>query len=115
MRFQHQVRDGTSYRKPIGYTSWRQRTFQLPRQWGKLSLSFLNISTEMLVANSLKIKIISQESDFLVYATVPTVERQKIIDITTPWYYGTLEFLIPVLDDGANIDAVVKPFQWMVK
>ncbi len=36
------------------------------------------------------------------------------MDLTTPWNYGYLAFLIPVPDNVANISAVVKPFQWPV-
>lgn len=56
-----------------------------------------------------------QECDLLVHGVFPTPERQKMIDITTPWYYTTLEFLIPMLDDVANINAIVKPFKWEVE
>lgn len=41
--------------------------------------------------------------------------RMKIVDLTMPWLYDTLGFLIPVMsDDVANTNAVIKPFQWMV-
>ncbi|XP_059352708.1 glutamate receptor ionotropic, kainate 2-like isoform X1 [Daphnia carinata] len=50
--------------------------------------------------------------DFLVTAVVPTWERNKVVDLTLPWDYTTLTFLIPVHTDTANIKSVVKPFQW---
>jgi hypothetical protein len=31
-----------------------------------------------------------------------------------PWIYDYFSFLIPVPDESANINAVVKPFQWPV-
>jgi ionotropic glutamate receptor len=35
-------------------------------------------------------------------------------DVTLPWAYDHFSFLIPVPDETANINAVVKPFQWPV-
>jgi hypothetical protein len=35
--------------------------------------------------------------------------------MTAYWFYGQLAFLIPVPDETANINAVVKPFQWPVR
>ena len=35
-------------------------------------------------------------------------------DVTLPWAYDHFAFLIPVPDETANINAVVKPFQWPV-
>jgi hypothetical protein len=34
--------------------------------------------------------------------------------MTLPWIYDHFAFLIPVPDESANINAVVKPFQWPV-
>ncbi|KAK4030531.1 hypothetical protein OUZ56_023775 [Daphnia magna] len=34
--------------------------------------------------------------------------------MTLPWNYDYFSFLIPVHDEAANIDAVIKPFQWPV-
>jgi ionotropic glutamate receptor len=45
---------------------------------------------------------------------LPTFQRNRIVDLTTYWYYGDLVFLIPVPDETANINSVVKPFQWKV-
>jgi ionotropic glutamate receptor len=41
-----------------------------------------------------------------------TPERQKIIDTTVPWIYRGFGILISVEDDTANVQAVIKPFQW---
>jgi hypothetical protein len=35
-------------------------------------------------------------------------------DYTLPWAYDQFAFLIPIADESANINAVVKPFQWPV-
>ena len=45
---------------------------------------------------------------------IPTVERNKIVDLTLPWTYDHFAFLIPVSVETANINAVIKPFQWPV-
>lgn len=57
---------------------------------------------------------ISQQCDLLAQDVVPKFQRNQIVDLTTYWYYGDLVFLIPVPDETANINSVVKPFQWMV-
>ncbi len=56
-----------------------------------------------------------QQSDLIVSAIRSTVQRNKIVDQTTPWEFSKLGLLIPVQDETANINAVVKPFQWPVK
>ena len=38
----------------------------------------------------------------------------EVVDLTTPWIYSYMAFLIPVPDNKANISAIVKPFQWPV-
>ena len=45
---------------------------------------------------------------------MPTVWRNKIVDLTFPWTYDNFAILIPVPDETANINAVIKPFQWPV-
>jgi hypothetical protein len=50
----------------------------------------------------------------LVHDTVPTLQTSKIVDLTLPWAYDFFAFLIPVPDETANINAVVKPFQWPI-
>ncbi|EFX82191.1 hypothetical protein DAPPUDRAFT_316806 [Daphnia pulex] len=57
---------------------------------------------------------LSQQSELLVHDTIPTFQYNKIIDMTLPWIYDHFAFLIPVPDETANINAVVKPFQWPV-
>ncbi|XP_032789947.2 LOW QUALITY PROTEIN: glutamate receptor ionotropic, kainate 2 [Daphnia magna] len=52
--------------------------------------------------------------DFLATAVVQTWERNKVVDLTMPWEYTTLSFLIPVPIEIPNIKSVVKPFQWPV-
>lgn len=43
-----------------------------------------------------------------------TTRRNQIVDLTLPWVYDSSAFLIPVPDESANINAIVKPFQWPV-
>jgi ionotropic glutamate receptor len=50
----------------------------------------------------------------LVHDLVPTSQRNQIIDLTLPWAYDYFAFLIPAPDETANINSVVKPFQWQV-
>jgi ionotropic glutamate receptor len=57
---------------------------------------------------------LSQQSELLVHDTIPIFQFNKIIDMTLPWIYDHFAFLIPVPDESANINAVVKPFQWPV-
>ncbi|EFX82393.1 hypothetical protein DAPPUDRAFT_101640 [Daphnia pulex] len=56
----------------------------------------------------------NQKSDFLVHDTIPTFQYNSVVDFTMPWIYDYFSFLIPVPDESANINAVVKPFQWPV-
>ncbi|XP_046449191.1 ionotropic receptor 93a-like [Daphnia pulex] len=58
--------------------------------------------------------LLDQQCDLLVHDTVPTLQTSKIVDLTLPWAYDFFAFLIPVPDESANINAVVKPFQWPV-
>ncbi|EFX82161.1 hypothetical protein DAPPUDRAFT_316759 [Daphnia pulex] len=55
-----------------------------------------------------------RQSDLLVHDTVPTFQNNKIVDLTLPWIYDHFAFLIAVSDETANINAVVKPFQWPI-
>nr|CAH0113367.1 unnamed protein product [Daphnia galeata] len=55
-----------------------------------------------------------QKCDLLVHDTVPTFQINKMTDVTLPWIYDHFAFLIPVPDETANINAVVKPFQWPI-
>ncbi|EFX82168.1 hypothetical protein DAPPUDRAFT_241316 [Daphnia pulex] len=41
-------------------------------------------------------------------------QYNSVVDFTLPWIYDHFAFLIPVPDESANINAVVKPFQWPV-
>nr|CAH0101816.1 unnamed protein product [Daphnia galeata] len=52
------------------------------------------------------------QSDLIVSAIVLTLKRNLIIDQTTPWECPKLGLLIPIQDDTANTNAVIKPFQW---
>ncbi|XP_057365455.2 glutamate receptor ionotropic, delta-1-like [Daphnia carinata] len=54
------------------------------------------------------------QCDLLLQDVVPTFRRLQIVDMTLPWNYDYFSFLIPVHDEAANIDAVIKPFQWPV-
>jgi hypothetical protein len=58
--------------------------------------------------------VLSQQSDFLIHDVLLTLERNNVIDLTVPWAYDYFAFLIPVAEKMANIDSVVKPFQWPV-
>jgi hypothetical protein len=46
---------------------------------------------------------------------VPTFQRNKVVDLTAYWFYGNVAILIPAPHETANINAVVKPFQWPVR
>jgi hypothetical protein len=55
-----------------------------------------------------------QQSDLLVVGVTLSIARFKVVDLSVPWIFETYAFLIPVQDDTANINGVVKPFQWPV-
>jgi hypothetical protein len=57
---------------------------------------------------------VSQQSELLVHDTIATFQYNSVVDFTLPWVYDHFAFLIPVPDETANINAVVKPFQWPV-
>ncbi|EFX82390.1 hypothetical protein DAPPUDRAFT_316803 [Daphnia pulex] len=71
--------------------------------------SYLWNQVEFILVSIQKIK-----SDLLVHDTIATFQYNSIIDFTLPWIYDDFAFLIPVPDESANINAVVKPFQWPV-
>jgi ionotropic glutamate receptor len=54
-----------------------------------------------------------QQCDLIINDLISPLFRKKI-DFTTPWIFAYYGLLIPVDDDTANIQAVVKPFQWPV-
>jgi hypothetical protein len=55
-----------------------------------------------------------QQADFLIQDVVQTCQRNKLIDVTFPWIFGSFSLLMPVQDDTANFNSVIKPFQWPV-
>jgi ionotropic glutamate receptor len=57
----------------------------------------------------------SQQCDLLVIGVGLTHGRFKVVDVTTPMAFESYRFLIPVQGDTANINAVIKPFQWPVQ
>jgi hypothetical protein len=56
-----------------------------------------------------------QQCDLIIHDVSPLQYRTNKIDLTTPWIFSYIGFLIPVDDDSANIFAVIKPFQWQVR
>nr|CAH0102968.1 unnamed protein product [Daphnia galeata] len=58
--------------------------------------------------------IIENECDLLINSIVPTVQYNKIMDLTTYWLYDYFALVIPVPDETANINAFIKPFQWPI-
>nr|CAH0100778.1 unnamed protein product [Daphnia galeata] len=54
-----------------------------------------------------------QQCDLIITDVLVLFYRSKI-DLTTPWIFADLGLLIPVDDDIANTNAVIKPFQWPV-
>jgi len=57
---------------------------------------------------------LSQKCDLLVHEVQLTRQRLKFAEHTLPWAYDQFAFIIPIADESANIDAVIKPFQWPV-
>ncbi|EFX82186.1 hypothetical protein DAPPUDRAFT_241335 [Daphnia pulex] len=83
----------------------------------------LNFTYEMVrVAEELEPEIgrgqidylIDNQCDLLIQSVFATTRRNKIVDLTLPWVYDSSAFLIPVPDETANVNAVVKPFQWQI-
>ena len=58
-------------------------------------------------------KFYCQQCDLIITDVLALFYRSKI-DLTTPWIFADLGLLIPVDDDIANTNAVIKPFQWPV-
>nr|CAH0103311.1 unnamed protein product [Daphnia galeata] len=54
------------------------------------------------------------QADLLIKNVVPTTRRNQIVNLTLPSIYDYYAFVIPIPDESANINAVVKPFQWPV-
>jgi ionotropic glutamate receptor len=67
----------------------------------------LNINSHFLLCDS-------QQVDLIVIGVTLNYERFQVVDLSVPWAFETYSFLIPVQNDTANINAVVKPFQWPV-
>ena len=42
-----------------------------------------------------------------------TAERYKMLELI-PWVITSVQFIFQVSDSSANIDAIVKPYQWAV-
>lgn len=60
---------------------------------------------------------LQQRSDLLLQDVTPTSQRMKVVDLTAPWIYAYMAFLIPVpdgSDNTSNMSAIIKPFQWPV-
>ncbi|XP_046449165.1 ionotropic receptor 93a-like [Daphnia pulex] len=55
-----------------------------------------------------------RQCDLLLQDVLPTFRRHEIVDMTLPWNYDYFAFLIPAPDETANIDSIIKPFQWPV-
>jgi hypothetical protein len=51
-----------------------------------------------------------QQADLLIENVVPTTRRNQIVDLTLPSIYDYYAIVIPIPDESANINAVVKPF-----
>nr|CAH0104494.1 unnamed protein product [Daphnia galeata] len=58
--------------------------------------------------------VIDEQCDLLIQNVLATTRRNQIVDLTLPWVYDSSAFLIPVPDESANINAIVKPFQWPI-
>ena len=84
---------------------------------GKGQFSYLLdkvIFTRIYYRNYLNSYNYLQEADLLATSVAPTSERLLIVDITMPFAYDYYAFLIPVSDATANVNAIIKPFQWPV-
>ena len=55
-----------------------------------------------------------QQCDLLIADVATTDRTLAVLDFTLPWDIGVVSFLIPVPDDTANINAIAKPFKWLV-
>ncbi len=59
--------------------------------------------------------LLSQQCELVAQDVLPTFQRNKIVDLTANWVFDNVAFLIPVPVETANMNAVVKPFQWPVR
>nr|CAH0102975.1 unnamed protein product [Daphnia galeata] len=55
-----------------------------------------------------------QKCELVAQDVVSTFQRNKVVDLTANCIFDNVAFLIPVPDETANINAVVKPFQWPI-
>ncbi|EFX78661.1 hypothetical protein DAPPUDRAFT_320342 [Daphnia pulex] len=78
-----------------------------------LSISIRSFSSTPNPLNGHHLHAIWQ-CDLLAQDVVPTPQRNEIVDLTTYWYFGDYVFLIPVPDETANINSMIKPFKWPV-
>lgn len=78
--------------------------------WNQVNLIKLIIAL-ILMCN---MQYTPQESDFLLQDVVQTYQRNRYIDMSVPWIFGSFSLLMAVQDDTANVNAVIKPFQWPV-
>jgi hypothetical protein len=69
--------------------------------------SFVKIATHFYFCST-------QQCDLLFHYILPTIHRNTIVDLTLPWTYDHFALLIPDPDETANIDSIIKPFQWPV-
>ncbi|XP_046449177.1 glutamate receptor ionotropic, kainate 2-like [Daphnia pulex] len=58
--------------------------------------------------------LLDQRCEFLVHNIYPTLRTNAVVDLTLPWAYDDYAFAIPIPVETANINAVVKPFQWQI-
>lgn len=58
--------------------------------------------------------VLLQQADLLLPDIYPTYQRNMVIDMTVVSTFDNLACLIPITDETANINAVGKPFQWLV-
>ncbi|XP_046648429.1 glutamate receptor ionotropic, kainate 5-like [Daphnia pulicaria] len=56
----------------------------------------------------------NQQADLLVHDTIANYQYNSVVDFSLPWIYAYYTFLIPIPDESANVNAVVKPFQWPI-
>ncbi|EFX82352.1 hypothetical protein DAPPUDRAFT_241436 [Daphnia pulex] len=58
--------------------------------------------------------LLDQRCELLVQHIHPTFQTNAVVDLTLPWAYSDCVFAIPIPVETANINAVVKPFQWQI-
>ncbi|XP_046641506.1 uncharacterized protein LOC124326631 [Daphnia pulicaria] len=69
---------------------------------------------EKILIHDSKNFLFFKKSDLLVHDAIANFQYNSVVDFTLPWIYDYYAFLIPVPEESANINAVVKPFQWPV-